>query len=818
MELSGSTQFGESPEISLGEEEAVEQGTDGLEEDLAGMEEEAGNPDHDAGPNLAAYTRGAWKGSDVSQAEIDWLYRSRRIPEEDFPRIAAEEPGSFAPKRLYADDEDPDPYTVGNVHKMGPTHSRRPVPADQSPQVLEHVTPLAAEVGDRPAPRVRKTPASDAGRSAEPVPKRQKTSGTGPSRKKRKNEIPTSSGPALELTRSAPGMRPEALQDTSQQQHSPQQSPAHSGAGKTHSSPRGGRTSLGSAAPKQRHHRAGDFTSPPETEDVGAGNMGAGSELSGRLEPLVPPVPEKTKQAPASSPSRTSSSAATKPSSPVKGAAAGKPPSAPRQNFRKGIEVTGEQLSAAVTAAAAPPTSSQGQTLVLHAGRAAITAGEKVSAQLGRIVELNRGDANLGGLQRYVDKWNVADLTDATLGVGKDKKLVIDSRGPRSTVQHLGRLKHAIKEFDNAWHDVNNNVLGVLDSRKQLFEELLWEHRDLTEAHSALQLTHSQCRAEKEKLALQHWNELQAQKDETAKLKEELIQAGLRHAGALKEAIAAGEAKVEEAKKQLADAEEQLRRELGEEKELRQLEQERADALLAVQVSLDEMIKDVDDKALRFFPDSQVRAAATVAKARADDSVDANAPWTSKDHLAAMYSRISHMRVVDRHLAQLPTAAIVAFKCLWPGEPIPDNNSLIAERLQEAGRRLSEWRHSAARAGADVALRFACSWYEGLDLDALHSMREGAPTDTDPAKTAARRARAYHLASYASTSTFIPPPADLAEEYTDDEEEEGEAADDEAEANAEAPEEPAAGNTERAPEAPEQTPKQAPESSSPLYQ
>ena len=61
--------------------------------------------------------------------------------------------------------------------------------------------------------------------------------------------------------------------------------------------------------------------------------------------------------------------------------------------------------------------------------------------------------------------------------------------------------------------------------------------------------------AEKEKLALQHQNELQAQKNESAKLKEELIQAGLRHAGALKEAVAAGEAKVEEAKKQLADAE-----------------------------------------------------------------------------------------------------------------------------------------------------------------------------------------------------------------------------------------------------------------------
>ena len=210
----------------------------------------------------------------------------------------------------------------------------------------------------------------------------------------------------------------------------------------------------------------------------------------------------------------------------------------------------------------------------------------------------------------------------------------------------------------------------------------------------------------------------------------------------------------------------------------------------------------------------------TVAKLRTENSVpEADAPWTAEDHLAALYSRITHMRVVDRQLVQLPEAALQVFKCLWPGEPVPDNLSILSERLLGAGRQLSEWHRSAARAGADVALRFACSWYEGLDLDALHSMREGAPTDTDPAKTAARRARAYHLASYASTSTFIPPPADLAEEYTDDEEEEGEAADDEAEANAEAEApEPTAGNTERAPEAPEQAPGQAPESSSPLYQ
>jgi hypothetical protein len=119
--------------------------------------------------------------------------------------------------------------------------------------------------------------------------------------------------------------------------------------------------------------------------------------------------------------------------------------------------ITANQLSGAVKAASIQPTISQ--ALTLHVGRAAREAGEKVSSQLGQIVELNRGDANLGALQRYVDKWNLSDLTEATLGIGKDKKVMTDPRGPRNTVQHLGRLKQAVREFDNTWHDANNNVL-----------------------------------------------------------------------------------------------------------------------------------------------------------------------------------------------------------------------------------------------------------------------------------------------------------------------------------------------------------------------
>jgi hypothetical protein len=48
--------------------------------------------------------------------------------------MLTEVPESFTAKRLHLDSEDLDPYIVGNVHKMGPTHSRCPGNfSDQNP-------------------------------------------------------------------------------------------------------------------------------------------------------------------------------------------------------------------------------------------------------------------------------------------------------------------------------------------------------------------------------------------------------------------------------------------------------------------------------------------------------------------------------------------------------------------------------------------------------------------------------------------------------------------------------------------------------------
>jgi hypothetical protein len=175
---------------------------------------------------------------------------------------------------------------------------------------------------------------------------------------------------------------------------------------------------------------------------------------------VVPPVSEKTPEAPTASPKKTSSSAmpeGSKPASPVKDSAAPplasfkKPPTAPlakKVSSRKGTTVTAEQLSGTLQATVAQPTSSR--ALTLHTSRAAASISEKISAQTGRIIELKSGDANLGPLQRYADEWNISDITEVTSGLGKDGLPLVDPRGPRNTIQHMQWLKRCMRDFDTA--------------------------------------------------------------------------------------------------------------------------------------------------------------------------------------------------------------------------------------------------------------------------------------------------------------------------------------------------------------------------------
>ncbi|KAK1601769.1 hypothetical protein QYE76_016943 [Lolium multiflorum] len=71
--------------------------SDGVSADLAqmetdsGQEQDVGSSSQASGADSSDITRGAWMGSSISKYEIDWLYRSRRIPEGVTCRLPGDE-------------------------------------------------------------------------------------------------------------------------------------------------------------------------------------------------------------------------------------------------------------------------------------------------------------------------------------------------------------------------------------------------------------------------------------------------------------------------------------------------------------------------------------------------------------------------------------------------------------------------------------------------------------------------------------------------------------------------------------------------------
>ncbi|KAK1618844.1 hypothetical protein QYE76_024361 [Lolium multiflorum] len=60
--------------------------------------------------------------------------------------------------------------------------------------------------------------------------------------------------------------------------------------------------------------------------------------------------------------------------------------------------------------------------------------------------------------------------------------------GPAASALHAASPRREGEELDSAWYDATNNLMLTADARKALFEELLWEHRELAEAHDKCQV------------------------------------------------------------------------------------------------------------------------------------------------------------------------------------------------------------------------------------------------------------------------------------------------------------------------------------------
>ena len=97
--------------------------------------------------------------------------------------------------------------------------------------------------------------------------------------------------------------------------------------------------------------------------------------------------------------------------------------------------------------------------------------------------------------------------------------------------------------------------------------------------------------------------------------------------------------------------------------------------------------------------------------------------WTFPEIIAVTEA---HLRVLGTQTERLSWASTAMTTALWPDSVHPCSFSRLTRWLEMGPDRLGEWRVSAARAGAEMALRFALSWHPDLQLDALMGQRAGS--------------------------------------------------------------------------------------------
>jgi hypothetical protein len=96
-----------------------------------------------------------------------------------------------------------------------------------------------------------------------------------------------------------------------------------------------------------------------------------------------------------------------------------------------------------------------------------------------------------------------------------------------------------------------------------------------------------------------------------------------------------------------------------------------------------------------------------------------------------------------------------AHSALWPGQRTPTDPLDLGNDLQLSKVCLREWWDSGARVGVDEALTYFLSQYEKVDLETLHSVREGSTWTTDPEFIRRRQELAHSYVDYANIEVFV---------------------------------------------------------------
>ena len=156
------------------------------------------------------------------------------------------------------------------------------------------------------------------------------------------------------------------------------------------------------------------------------------------------------------------------------------------------------------------------------------------------------------------------------------------------------------------------------------------------------------------------------------------------------------------------------------------------------------------------------------------------ADWQVEDHLIAFSHRIKPLKTA---VSRLLDAGVHVFRALWPDAEVPRSPRDLAEVLMNAGHRLTEWRFSAGRAGADETLSYILGWYETIDFDVVQTCRVASKFVSEDEWIARRNELANFFTERADLHTFIPnlpfmaAPAAEGEEAEEEGDEDGNEAD-----------------------------------------
>ncbi|KAK1669655.1 hypothetical protein QYE76_057814 [Lolium multiflorum] len=171
------------------------------------------------------------------------------------------------------------------------------------------------------------------------------------------------------------------------------------------------------------------------------------------------------------------------------------------------------------------------------------------------------------------------------------------------------------------------------------------------------------------------------------------------------------------------------------------------------------------------FPETQKEALAAAGKAQEERQLATGESgsefFSMDDHLASIADRVEPVTMLGYELG---LAVEDLYRLLWPTETLLGEIANLVKWLETAPDRLLDWKDSATRAGADMALSFVLSWYEDIDLDQLETLRAGVEDALSTETKTRRLARACAIADFVNKGVFVSDPNPLEEEEAGEDE------------------------------------------------